>query len=99
MGGKVQWATCNIGATHELELGDSLRWGEIGPWSVWRHRYIKDDEKYERYKYYDSFHYNKDYEYNYQYNNIGGDEEHDAATAYLGKGWRLPTKEGRRCFP
>ena len=88
MGGKVKWATCNIGAGSALELGDSLRWGEIKPWYTW----IADT--YLKYKRHDEFgHYDNDYEYNYPSTDISGNKDKDAATAYLGEGWRLPTKE------
>ena len=92
MGGKVKWAQYNIGAVSELELGDSLRWGEIHPWNVWIHRFT--NTSYERIKKNDpANHYDTDYEYNYPQNNIGGNDKQDPATAYLGEGWRLPTKE------
>lgn len=88
MGSKVKWATCNIGAGTALELGDSLRWGEIKPWYTWIADTNLKYKRYDEYEYYDN-----DYEYNYPGTSISGNKDKDAATAYLGEGWRLPTKE------
>lgn len=102
MGGAVKWAVRNIGARGLMDLGDSLRWGEITPlyeWVVDRTDFTRLEHKnYKLFEYgdygWEPYQYDIDgYGYEYPGRNIGADTKHDAATVYLGEGWRLPTKE------
>ena len=75
------WATCNVGANAPEECGDYFAWGETAP---------KDVYSWSTYQYYDGGNLVK---------YTGSDglttllPEDDAATANLGNGWRMPTKE------
>lgn len=81
------WAKCNMGTTDPTQPGDYYAWGETST----KKKYYSDNYK----------HYKTD-EYGYikkilKYNEEDGKEvlelEDDAANAYLGVGYRIPTKE------
>lgn len=79
MGLSVMWASCNVGATSPEENGPAYAWGE----TTTKENYWQDN-----YAYYDQT--------RNEYINIGNDiagTAYDAATANLGKGWKMPTKE------
>ena len=75
------WATCNVGANSPEGYGDYFAWGETTPKSVY---------SWDTYQYGDGSTFTK---------YTGSDglttllPEDDAATANLGSGWRMPTKE------
>ncbi len=90
LGLSVKWATCNIGATSPEEFGDYFAWGEIKP---------------QKYYDWDTYKYGKrgDYptcvepviilnKYTGKDEKFTLDPKDDAATANLGKAWRMPTK-------
>ena len=87
------WADRNLGATSTgtTDYGFYLAWGEIVPdlytESTWQ---MKGWMNNTRYYWYDSA-----TENNYKYPNSGDvlESVDDAATAYLGDSWRLPTKK------
>lgn len=81
------WAKCNMGTTDPTQPGDYYAWGETST----KKKYYSDNYK----------HYKTD-EYGYikkilKYNEEDSKEvlelEDDAANAYLGVGYRIPTKE------
>ena len=81
------WAKCNMGTTDPTQPGDYYAWGETST----KKKYYSDNYK----------HYKTD-EYGYikkilKYNEEDSKEvlelEDDAANAYLGAGYRIPTKE------
>ncbi|WP_337634967.1 hypothetical protein [Prevotella sp.] len=76
------WAKCNMGTTKPTEPGDYYAWGETST----KKEYYSDNYK----------HYNAKFEL-LKYNEKDGKEvlelEDDAANAYLGVGYRIPTKE------
>ena len=90
LGLSVKWASCNVGASSQLEYGDYFAWGETSPkteynynsykWNVgptmFMTKYCADDECG-----YNGF---KD-------NNVTLDPEDDAAVVNWGGGWRTPT--------
>ncbi len=79
LGLSVKWASCNLGADIPDEFGDYYQWGCIEP---------DKSGKLNSYPYYDKI--------TKSYIDIGTDisgTEYDAATALLGEGWRLPTKD------
>lgn len=87
------WATCNVGAQNPWDYGDYFAWGETRPkdkydWRTYKYKYSNSDY-YELTKYC-----NKS---SYGYNGFTDNltvllPEDDAATANLGKDWRMPTK-------
>lgn len=86
------WATCNVGADTPEEYGDYFAWGETQP---------KDNYDWSNYQYCHGS-YNKLTKYcnnsSYGYNGFTDNltillPEDDAATAYWGTGWRIPTME------
>lgn len=88
LGLSVHWADRNVGASAPEEYGDYLAWGEVKP----KRHY----GTYSGYKHYDTKRFHK---YNYR-NFIGShrdslltlEPKDDAATARLGKKWRMPTE-------
>ena len=76
------WAKYNIGTTEPTQLGNYYAWGELSP--------NKKEYYSTNYKYFDKYGVIK-------YNEKDGKEvlelEDDAANAYLGVGYRIPTKE------
>lgn len=87
------WADRNLGATATgtTDYGFYLAWGEIVPdlytASTWQ---MKTDIRNTNYYWYDAT-----LNDNFKYPNSGDvlEPQDDAATAYLGNGWRTPTKE------
>ena len=86
------WAECNVGAMAPEEYGDYFAWGETQPksmyvWSTYQH---VTGTPYKLTKYCNS----SDYGYNGFSDNLTTlDSVDDAATASLGDGARIPTKE------
>lgn len=83
LGLSVKWADRNVGALYPWGIGSYFAWGETTE---------KQKFKKENYKFFDeTIH---DYT---KYNNVDGkitlEAQDDAATAALGKKWRMPTSE------
>lgn len=79
LGLSVKWGSCNLGASSNSGRGDYFAWGETTPKSYFTK---------ENYKYWDVE--------NSNYIDIGTEisgTQYDPATAMLGEGWRMPTKE------
>lgn len=84
LGLSVKWATHNLGASKEDEVGAYFSWGEVNP---------KSSYGLENYKYY-----NKTYAtYTDLGDNISG-TQYDAATIHWGDEWRMPTKDEMQEF-
>ena len=84
------WASCNVGAQNPWDYGDYFSWGEITP---------KDNYDWDTYKYQNSDYLITKYcnESSYGYNGFTDNltvllPEDDAATANIGKDWRMPTQ-------
>ena len=73
------WATCNVGATSPEQAGLYFAWGETEGYTA--------DEKWKLERVF--------FEENYKGNEISSDLtlEQDAAHAYMGGEWRMPTKD------
>ena len=92
--GGIKWATCNVGAEKPTDIGLYFQWGD-------RKGYAANDVgKVKRfdlrhYKHYNGKRFTK-------YNEFDGklvlDLCDDAAFAYMGHGWRVPTDEDFRCL-
>lgn len=80
------WAKCNMGTTDPTQPGDYYAWGETST----KKKYYSDNYKHFKIKEYLNI---------LKYNEKDGKEvlelEDDAANAYLGVGYRIPTKEDR----
>lgn len=79
LGLSVKWGSCSLGASKIRGMGDFYAWGEITP---------KTTYSLETYSYWNAE--------TSSYVDIGTEisgTEYDPATAILGEGWRLPTKE------
>lgn len=76
LGGKIRWATCNLGATKSSDAGDFYAWAEVSP---------KSDYSRNLYSYYANGVYDQ------LPDTITG-AEYDAATANWGENWRMPTR-------
>ena len=78
------WAKCNMGTTDPTQPGDYYAWGETST----KKKYYSDNYKHFKIKEYLNI---------LKYNEKDGKEvlelEDDAANAYLGVGYRIPTKE------
>ena len=88
LGLSVKWATCNVGASAPEEYGYYLAWGETEP---------KSSYSYSNYKYCKSNKYLTKY---CTYSGQGDvdnrtilDSRDDAASAVMGRSWRMPTTE------
>ena len=78
LGLSVKWATCNVGAKEPYESGLKFSWGETA---------TKQSFEREDYAFYNPI--------DGGYTDIGEDisgTQFDAATAHLGKDWRMPTR-------
>ena len=99
MGTSVKWARWNIGTNNIFELGDSLRWAETKPWSLYQYNAYNDYPEFsiipDNYNHYGQGWPDIKYALDYIYPgyNIGGNPTFDAATANWGREWRLPTKK------
>lgn len=86
LGLSVKWATCNVGAEHPQDYGDHFAWGETKP---------KSDYSWETYKYGEGSNTVTKYNDNESYGTVDKkrklDPSDDAARAYLGGAWRMPT--------
>ncbi len=86
------WATHNLGAVNPEDNGDYFAWGEITPnkeyywWETTAWVYVVDNQVY-------FSKYNTDSALGTVDNKTELDPEDDAATVYLGSGWRMPSKE------
>lgn len=88
LGLSVKWAACNIGALHPEQYGCYFAWGETEPKLCydWKTYIFGADSKGPFSK----------YVLNPSYGIVDErsvlDPEDDAATVYLGEGWRMPTE-------
>ena len=97
LGLSVRWASANIGASNEDEYGYYISWGELTPKQIGYYRWNdyklckevnEDDNDYSQLtKYVTNSKWGK------VDNKTRLDIEDDAANAYLGGNWRIPTKE------
>lgn len=93
LGLSVLWATCNIGASKEYEIGDYFAWAETKP----KNNYWWSHLKYwisGIYPYYDAVIFSKYVlnSYNGRVDNLSRlQEEDDAAVVNWKYGWRMPT--------
>ncbi|WP_308235207.1 hypothetical protein [uncultured Prevotella sp.] len=78
------WAKCNMGTTKPTEPGDYYAWGETST----KKKYYSTN-----YKYYKAKYSIEVLKYNEKDGKTVLDLEDDAANAYLGVGYRIPTKE------
>lgn len=87
LGLSVKWATYNIGASKETELGDYFAWGETQK---------KASYTWDNYKFYNSVSKITKYCTNSSFGNVDGlttlDMTDDAAHILWGDNWRIPTK-------
>lgn len=77
LGLSVKWATCNLGATKDDEIGNYYAWGETEP----KVEYSENTWK---------FNSENRTKYNDDDNKLVLDPEDDAATVALGADWRMP---------
>ena len=88
----LKWAKCNVGAEKETDYGFYFQWGDVKNKS-------NADCIWESYKYYDDSNntltkYNTSSEYGETPDNITTlKAEDDAARAYMGGDWRMPTRD------
>ena len=92
--GGIKWATCNVGAEKPTDFGLYFQWGD-------RKGYTPDEVgkikmfNLDTYKHYNGKRLTK-------YNKFDGkhvlDLCDDAAFAYMGHGWRMPTNDDFRCL-
>ena len=87
----LKWAKCNIGAETETDYGDYFMWGSTTP---------NTDEEYSwaSYKYcngsYDTLtKYCRKKNYGAVDNKLALEAKDDAATQFMGDGWRMPTMD------
>ena len=81
LGLSVMWATCNVGATSEKEIGYRFAWGEV--------EHDKDHYDWDNYRWGDGSTFTK--YYSGVDNKTKLDDEDDAAQQLLGDSWRMPT--------
>lgn len=94
LGLSVKWASCNVGAMSEWEIGDYFAWGEVQP----KASYLADNYKHRDadgnwIKYAFKADALVDADVAKADNQASLLPEDDAATAILGDGWRMPTPE------
>ena len=96
LGLSVRWASANIGARSETEFGYFIAWGELGPKQT---RYEWEDYKFCKEVYEGDRDYSKFSKYvtDSKWGEVDGktrlDLEDDAAHAFLGGDWHIPTPE------
>ena len=78
MGGSVEWANMNLGATSTLQQGDHYAWGEITPKKVFTSRNYVGPPVSEI--------------FNDPHGRLQYGVKYDAARKKLGRPWRLPTR-------
>ena len=92
--GGIKWGTCNVGAEKPTDKGLYFQWGDrkgYTTYDVWKMKTFDGQD----YKHYNGKRYTK---------YTGFDGKHvldlcdDAAFAYMGHGWRMPTYEDFRCL-
>lgn len=85
------WATCNVGAQNPWDYGDYFAWGETRPkdnYVFGTYKYVNSDsDELTKYCNHSSYGYN-----GFTDNLTVLQPEDDAATANLGKDWRMPTQ-------
>ena len=92
--GGIKWATCNVGAEKPTDFGLYFQWGDRKGYTADEVCKIKmfDLDTYKHYK-------GKGFT---KYNKFDGkhvlDLCDDAAFAYMGQGWRMPTNDDFRCL-
>ena len=98
MGLSVKWATFDIGATKVGEYGKYFQWGDVIGYTAEQvgsgtgQKYFGwDDYKYCNGSYNTLTKYNTDSNYGTVDNKTVLEPSDDAATANMGKGWRMPT--------
>lgn len=94
LGLSVKWASCNLGAKSEWEIGDYFAWGEVQP----KASYLADNYKHRDangnwIKYAFKADALVDADVAKADNQANLLPEDDAATSLLGDGWRIPTPE------
>ena len=96
LGLSVRWASVNLGARSETEYGYFIAWGELGPKKT---RYEWEDYKFCKEVYEGNRDYSKFSKYvtDSKWGEVDGktrlDLEDDAAHAFLGGDWHIPTPE------
>ena len=92
--GGIKWATCNVGAEKPTDTGLYFQWGDRKGYTADEVGNIKRFNLHS-YKHYNGNRYTK-------YNRFGGkrllDLCDDAAFAYMGHGWRMPTAYDFSCL-
>lgn len=94
LGLSVKWASCNVGAKSEWEIGDYFAWGEVQPKASYlagNYKHRDADGNWIKYAFKaDAL---VDADVAKADNQATLLPEDDAATAILGEGWRMPTPE------
>lgn len=86
------WATCNVGAATPEDYGDYFAWGETEPKTTYSLSNYKHSHG--GYNELTKYCHISDYGYNGFVDNLTSlQSADDAATAKLGSGWHIPTKE------
>ena len=94
LGLSVKWASCNVGAQPEWEIGDYFAWGEVQPKASYlANNYKHRDADGNWIKYAFKADALVDADVAKADNQATLLPEDDAATAILGEGWRMPTPE------
>ena len=92
--GGLKWATMNIGANSITDVGLYFQWGDRKGYTADEFGKMKRFIQ-QHYKHYNNKRYTK-------YNEFDSKQVldlcDDAAFAYMGHGWRMPTKEDFRCL-
>ena len=94
LGLSVKWASCNVGAQSEWEIGDYFAWGEVQPKASYlANNYKHRDANGNWIKYAFKADALVDADVAKADNQATLLPEDDAATAIFGDGWRMPTPE------
>ena len=100
----IKWATCNVGAEKTTDIGLYFQWGDRKGYTSDEVGNVKrfDDDSYKHCKYNTVIGKNKYYNGKCLTKYTQFDNKHvldlcdDAAFAYMGKGWRMPTDDDFR---
>jgi len=90
----LKWATCNVGADKPTDAGLYFQWGDRKGYTADEVGEMKTFDR-QHYKHFNGKQYTK---YNEFDNKQALDLCDDAAFAYMGQGWRMPTKDDFRCL-
>ena len=90
----IKWATCNVGAEKPTDFGLYFQWGDRKGYTADEVGNIKRFNC-KHYKHHDGIRWTK---YNKLDNKQELDLRDDAAFAYMGQGWRMPTQDDFRCL-